>query len=193
MATLDVRAAIIAEAQRQGVDPSLAIAVATRESGLNQNAIGAAGEIGIFQLMPATAAQLGVDARDALQNIHGGITYLRAMYAQFGSWDLALAAYNWGPSRVSAARNAGTPIPASVDAYVASILGSGTSYNAALAQQSSTQVAADYGSPVLVDDGSGNYIAADPSLLEMAPAGTDVTTVALFLGIGALGLIWAFS
>jgi soluble lytic murein transglycosylase-like protein len=188
MAAFDVRQAIIAEAQSQGVDPNLALAVASRESGLNQNAIGAAGEIGIFQLMPATAAQLGVDPRDPLQNIRGGISFLRAMWQQFGSWDLALAAYNWGPAKLSAARAAGKPIPASVDSYVASILGTGTAYNAALAQPSPAQVAA------AVDDGSGNYVAVDPAILAAAAgSAADPQTLALVLGVGVLGVIWALS
>ncbi|MBZ5662745.1 MAG: lytic transglycosylase domain-containing protein [Acidobacteriia bacterium] len=92
---------IIAEAQRQGVDPALALEVAQVESGMNQNAVSARGAIGVFQLMPDTAAGLGVDPNDLQQNIQGGVSYLRQLLAQFGDPAAALAAYNWGPGNVS--------------------------------------------------------------------------------------------
>lgn len=129
--------AIFAEAQRQGVDPSLALEVAQRESGLNQAAIGSSGEIGVFQLMPATAAQLGVDPTNLAQNIQGGIAYLRQMLAQFGDPAKALAAYNCGPGCVAAATTYGADwfshIPSSTQSYVTSILGNvQTAYTAQL-------------------------------------------------------------
>ncbi len=77
---------IIAEAKRQGVDPALALAVAYHEGGFNPNARGLDGEIGTFQLMAATAANLGVtDRSDPDQNIFGGVTYLRQQIARFGN------------------------------------------------------------------------------------------------------------
>lgn len=121
---------IVQEAQRQGVDPQLAIEVASAESQLNQNAVSSAGAIGIFQLEPATAAALGVNPYDVTQNIHGGISYLRQMLAQFGDPALALAAYNWGPGHLAnaiAAYGARWPAiaphaPAETQNYVAKIL-----------------------------------------------------------------------
>ena len=107
------------EALRQGVPPELALAVAQRESNFNQLAVGSSGEIGLFQLMPGTALELGVNPTIASENIEGGITYLRQQYERFGSWDLALAAYNAGASTVES----GT-IWESTQAYVADILGS---------------------------------------------------------------------
>jgi soluble lytic murein transglycosylase-like protein len=95
-----IQAEIVAAAQAAGVDPNLALAVANQESGGNQNAVSSAGAIGIFQLMPATAAGLGVDPHDALQNIRGGIEYLKEQLATFGDTAQALAAYNWGPMNV---------------------------------------------------------------------------------------------
>jgi hypothetical protein len=83
-----------------GVPPSLALAVATKESNLNQGAIGSSGEIGVFQLMPATAAGLGVDPSNLEANIQGGLTYLQSLFQQFGNWTQALQAYNGGPSHV---------------------------------------------------------------------------------------------
>lgn len=118
---------IISTAQRHGVDPRLAVEVAIQESGLNQAAQGSSGEIGIFQLMPATAASLGVDPNDLQQNIEGGMRYLSQQLARFGG-DIAkaLAAYNWGPERVARAAAAGgdwlARAPASTQNYVRKIL-----------------------------------------------------------------------
>ena len=105
------------EAERQGVPADLAVAVAQRESSLNPAARGAAGEVGLFQLMPATAAGLGVDPYSLSGNIQGGVSYLRQLYAQFGDWSQALAAYNAGPGSVAR----GT-VPASTWEYVRSVL-----------------------------------------------------------------------
>lgn len=114
---MTVEEIIRAEAAARGVPPDLALALARRESSLNPYARGAAGEVGLFQLMPATAAELGVDPYNVQQNIAGGLSYLRQQYDRFGSWDLALAAYNAGPSRVASGS-----IPSSTRSYVASIL-----------------------------------------------------------------------
>ena len=107
------------EALRQGVPPELALAVARRESGFNQFAVGKKGEIGLFQLMPSTAIELGVNPAIPSENIEGGISYLRQQYERFGDWALALAAYNAGASRVESGA-----IPVSTQGYVADILGS---------------------------------------------------------------------
>jgi soluble lytic murein transglycosylase-like protein len=71
------------------------------ESSFNPAAVNPiSGAQGLMQLMPATAAWLGVtDAFDPIQNINAGARYLRMQFDRFGSWDLALAAYNWGPNR----------------------------------------------------------------------------------------------
>ena len=93
---------ITAAALRYGVDPSLAVAQARAESNLNQAAMSPAGAIGVMQLMPATAAWLGVDPYNLAQNIDGGVRYLAMMLQQFGG-DVkkALAAYNWGPGNLA--------------------------------------------------------------------------------------------
>jgi soluble lytic murein transglycosylase-like protein len=80
-----------------------------------------------MQLMPATARMLGVDPYDFQQNIRGGVRYLAQMFRQFGSWDLALQAYNWGPQKLQSAIAAGRSSPAQVQAYASGVLGPGAS------------------------------------------------------------------
>lgn len=101
-----------------GIPPSLALAVAQQESSLNPGAISSAGAIGLFQLMPTTAQELGVDPTNTTQNIQGGLQYLEQLYNQYGNWTQALEAYNWGPGNVSS----GNPVPSSVQGYASSIL-----------------------------------------------------------------------
>ena len=87
-----------------GVNPDLAVSVANQESGLNPRAVNqSSGAVGIMQLMPGTAAALGVNPHDVMGNIQGGIHYLREQLANFGDEAKALAAYNWGPQHVAQA------------------------------------------------------------------------------------------
>lgn len=119
---------ITAAAQNYGVNPNLALAVANQESGFNESAVSSAGAIGVMQLMPATAAGLGVNPYDTTQNIDGGVRYLAQLLGQFGGdASKALAAYNWGPSNVSAAvasngSNWLSSAPSETQNYVSSIL-----------------------------------------------------------------------
>ena len=83
------------------VDSRLATAVAMWESNGNSNDTSPAGAVGMFQLMPDTAASLGVNPYDNSQNIQGGIKYLAQMLQTFdGDTTKALAAYNAGPKAV---------------------------------------------------------------------------------------------
>jgi len=97
---------VIKEAIRQGVDPNLAVHVLYKETGNlkdPENARSKAGALGVMQLMPKTAKELGVDPLDPIQNIQGGISYLKKMYAKYQDPSLAAAAYNAGPGRVDRA------------------------------------------------------------------------------------------
>lgn len=77
------------------------------ESAYRPTALSSAGAIGLGQLMPGTARDLGVDPHDLAQNLDGSARYLLAMLARFGTPELALAAYNAGPDAV--ARHGGIP------------------------------------------------------------------------------------
>jgi soluble lytic murein transglycosylase-like protein len=131
----DIVQLIADTATRYGVAPELAIEVATAESGLNPNTPdSSAGAIGIFQLEPATAASLGVDPRDPVQNIDGGVRYLRQLLNQFSELAAAVGAYDWGPGRVSSAiakygANWLAHAPSETQNYVSKILSNlGTQY-----------------------------------------------------------------
>lgn len=88
-------------AVEEGFDPNLAEAVAFVESGLGERQESEAGALGIMQLMPGTASDLGViDRCDPEANIRGGVVYLKSLYDQFQDPLLMLAAYNAGSGRV---------------------------------------------------------------------------------------------
>lgn len=104
---------MIQQAARQaGVDENLFDALVSTESNYDPKARSRAGAMGLAQLMPDTAAGLGVtDPFDPAQNLKGGAQYLAQLLQQFGDARLALAAYNAGPSRVIKAGNQVPDIP----------------------------------------------------------------------------------
>lgn len=108
-------AAVVKEAERLGVDPNLALHVLYKETGNLKNpetARSKAGAVGVMQLMPRTAKELGVDPLNPEENIRGGVTYLKKMLDQFNDPTLALAAYNAGPGRVNQVLRSGQGIEA---------------------------------------------------------------------------------
>ena len=110
-----------AAADKYNVDPNLVKAIATAESDWNQNAISSVGAIGVMQLMPETAAGLGVDPYDEQENIEGGAKYIRQMLDTFdGNVRKAVAAYNAGPGAVK--RYGGVPPYSETQNYVGRVL-----------------------------------------------------------------------
>ncbi len=89
-----------AAARRHGIPEDLFLRLIQQESNWNPTAKSHAGAYGLAQLIPSTARYLGVDIRDPYQNVDGGARYLKEQYRTFGSWRLALAAYNAGPGVV---------------------------------------------------------------------------------------------
>ncbi|MDA8199193.1 MAG: lytic transglycosylase domain-containing protein [Thermaerobacter sp.] len=109
-------------ASATGLSPQLLEAVARQESGFNPASQSPAGAVGVMQLMPGTARELGVNPANAAENISGGAHYLAELLVQFKSLPLALAAYNAGPGAVE--RYGGVPPYAQTQHYVHDILAS---------------------------------------------------------------------
>jgi hypothetical protein len=101
------------EAERIGLDPNIAVHALYKETGNLKNPESArsrAGALGVMQLMPKTAKELGVDPLNPEENIRGGVMYLKKMYDKYQDPTLALAAYNAGPGRVDRALRSGQGI-----------------------------------------------------------------------------------
>lgn len=108
-------------AARHALSPALVEALVWQESRWNTGALSPKGAIGLAQLMPDTARELGVNPYDPLANLEGGVRYLRQQMDRFGDLPSALAAYNAGPARVAAA--GGVPNIAETRDYVSAVLG----------------------------------------------------------------------
>jgi len=124
-------AEITAAAKKYGLDPALLAGLVKQESGFNPNAGSPAGARGLTQLMPGTAAGLGVtNVLDPVQSLDGGAKYLREQLDAFGG-DVAraLAAYNAGPGAVQ--RYGGVPPYAETQNYVRVVQANAAAYRAA--------------------------------------------------------------
>jgi soluble lytic murein transglycosylase-like protein len=112
------RTAFARAAARTGVPASLLVATALAESRMDPAARSEAGAQGLLQLMPATARELRLESDAPADNVLAGARYLQQLLARFGSVDLALAAYNAGPTAVE---RAGAAPSLSTLRYVANI------------------------------------------------------------------------
>jgi soluble lytic murein transglycosylase-like protein len=122
---------ITAAASKHGIDPALLAGLVKQESNFDPNAGSPAGAQGLTQLMPATAASLGVtNVHDPVQALEGGAKYLRQQLDRFGG-DVAraLAAYNAGPGAVE--RFGGVPPYAETQEYVRRVQANAAEYRAA--------------------------------------------------------------
>lgn len=117
------RPIILNASRKHHVDPNLIKAVIMAESGFNPRAISRKGARGLMQLMPETAAGLGVrNIFDPRENIHGGAKYLKHLKERFGGeLELALAAYHAGSSKVLKA--GGIPPIRATERYIRNVFG----------------------------------------------------------------------
>lgn len=120
----DTKALIREAARAHGLPASIVESIAEVESAMKTNAVSHKGAIGVMQLMPGTARQLGVDPHDVAQNIEGGTRYLRELLLRYqndpNQVALALAAYNAGPGAVQ--RYQGIPPYQETQNYVRKVL-----------------------------------------------------------------------
>ena len=130
---MDYRSLASQIAVEEGVDPDLFMRLVEAESSFDPNATSSAGAIGLTQLMPGTASDLGVDPTDPVQNLRGGARYLKQQLDSFGDPTLALAAYNAGPGNVR--KYGGIPPFKETQAYIDRILGMGPPMPPQTAQQ----------------------------------------------------------
>ena len=104
-----------------GIPPALVKAVIHAESAFDSEAVSKKGAMGLMQLMPGTARELGVvQPFRADDNVRGGSLYLRRLHDRYGSWAHTLAAYNAGPTAVD--RHRGIPPFAETQQYVRRVL-----------------------------------------------------------------------
>ena len=96
-----VKEHIVKHSIEMGIDPALALSIAKLESGFCHELKSPYGAVGVFQILPSTAKKLGYNPYYLSENIKAGLKYYQMMYKQFGSVELALAAYNAGPGNVA--------------------------------------------------------------------------------------------
>ncbi|MGC1381523.1 MAG: lytic transglycosylase domain-containing protein [Candidatus Baltobacteraceae bacterium] len=112
---------VLVNAERWHLDANMLVAIVTVESRWHTHAVSRAGAVGLGQLMPGTAAGLGVNPRDPVQNLSGAARYLHGLLQRFGPhYDLVFAAYNAGPHAVS--EYGGIPPFNETEAYVVRVL-----------------------------------------------------------------------
>lgn len=133
--TINIPQTIADTATSLGIDPNVALELATVESSLNPSAVSSEGAIGLFQVMPATAGMSAAQLMDPGTNITAGLGYLAQLLSEYaGDYQKALAAYNWGLGNVNnvvaqLGSNWFSGIPGSVQGYVTQIMtGAGSQY-----------------------------------------------------------------
>jgi peptidoglycan DL-endopeptidase CwlO len=112
------RTAFVRAARDTGFQLSMLVAVAEEESRFQPDAVSSADARGLLQVMPTTAASLNLSADDPASNVLAGARYLKLLLDRYNSTDLALAAYNAGPTALD---RAGGVAPAQTLTYVADV------------------------------------------------------------------------
>jgi soluble lytic murein transglycosylase-like protein len=105
-------------ARRYSVEWKLVMAIIASESGGDAAAVSPAGAVGLMQLMPETASDLGVDPYNPEQNVEGAVRYLSSLLSTFGSVDLTLVAYNAGPGFAMRYRDGAVELGAETRAFL---------------------------------------------------------------------------
>lgn len=118
----NVQALIRQTARKYNIPEELALAQAMQESSGNQACVSHAGAIGVMQLMPGTARELGVNPHNVAENIEGGLRYLARLRDKYGNYEDALYAYNMGPGGLDAVRKGRRKMPEETRNYVPAIL-----------------------------------------------------------------------
>lgn len=117
----EIGSIIVEKSGKHEIDPLLISAIMAVESDFNPSVVSDKGAIGLMQLMPETASELGVNPYNVSQNVEGGTRYIKQMLEKFsGDLKLALAAYNAGPNAVI--RHGGIPPYAETQNYVLKVL-----------------------------------------------------------------------
>jgi soluble lytic murein transglycosylase-like protein len=178
-ATTPYAAEIDAAATKHNVDPALLRALIRQESNFDAGAVSPAGARGLTQLMPGTAAALGVDPSVPAQAIEGGAKYLRQQLDRFGGDPAkALAAYNAGPGAVQ--RFGGIPPYAETQNYVRKVMAYAAEYRqaapaagaAALATPATASVAAALAAPAAVSAAAPVAVSAAAPVAAAPAAGS---------------------
>lgn len=111
-------------ARRVGVSEALVKSIIKAESAFNPNAVSGKGALGLMQVMPATAQDMGLDPKEPAQNLEAGVRYIKWLLARYGTkkngMAKAIAAYNAGPGCVD--RHHGIPRYRETRTYVARVL-----------------------------------------------------------------------
>ena len=187
------KAEVYRQAVSYGVDPALAMAVAHTESSFNPSARGAAGEIGVMQLMPGTAAEVGVDPTIPSEGIRGGVIYLSRMLALSGGDAYgALWAYNAGPGN----KTKGI-LPSSTRSYIDLVLSRIPLYRGYMpAIAPGWPTIDDSQSPApSVSNGDGSWLPGTVDGQSGTFSGPDLESIGLYagIGLGLLGVLWLVS
>lgn len=137
----NLRSIVTRYARLYGLDESLVYAVIRAESNFDPNAVSSAGARGLMQLMPGTAAEMGVtDIFDPTQNVAGGTQYLFKMLEIFKDKKLAVAAYNAGPENVK--KHKGIPPFKETQHYVKTVLAYEKGYSGGASRPNFTVITA---------------------------------------------------
>lgn len=175
----EIGSIIVEKSGKHQIDPLLISAIMAVESDFNPAVVSDKGAIGLMQLMPETASELGVNPYNVSQNVEGGTRYIKQMLEKFsGDLKLALAAYNAGPNAVI--RHGGIPPYAETQNYVLKVL---KNYENFLKTSSGRNA----GEPLIPDDGAESAAAAEKKAREAVNASAAQMAGAVFDAAGKSG------